>query len=144
MKTELDRREFNRVWSAFPIWLHGTHYGFPVLPDFPGFKVAKHWGGDPTDPDEVDRVPNESDEKLVRDYLGIHLPSANGSVLAFKVCMYTHGGPWLGPLPGEKRVTFIAACNGGGFKFSSAYGEALTDLATGGKTDLPVDFLALG
>ena len=23
-------------------------------------------------------------------------------VLAFKVCMYTHGGPWLGPLPGEK------------------------------------------
>ena len=97
--------------EKFPIWLHGAHYGFPVLPDFPGFKVAKHWGGDPTDPDKVDRVPNESDEKLVRDYLSVHLPLANGSVLAFKVCMYTNGGPWLGPLPGEKRVTFIAACN---------------------------------
>ena len=126
----------------FPIWLHGAHYGFPVLPDFPGFKVAKHWGGDPTDPDKVDRIPNESDEKLLRDYLGVHLPSANGSVLAFKVCMYTHCGPWLGPLPGEKRVTFIAACNGGGFKFSSAYGEALADLATEGSTNLSIGFMA--
>ena len=122
--------------------MHGAHYGFPVLPDFPGFKAAKHWNGDPTDPDKVDRAANESDEKLVRDYLGVHLPSANGSVLAFKVCMYTLGRPWLGPLPGEKQwVTFIAACNGGGFKFSSAYGEALADFATEGKTELPVGFM---
>jgi len=128
----------------FPIWEHGSYYGFPVLPDFPGLKVGKHWKGDPTDPDKVDRTPNARDEKLVRDYLGIHLPSANGSILAFKVCMYTHGGPWLGPLPGEKRVTFIAACNGGGFKFSSAYGEALADLATEGRTELPVQFMRLG
>lgn len=110
----------------------------------PGCKVAKHWDGDPTHPDKVDRDTNEADEKLVRDYLGVHLPSANGSVLAFKVCMYTHGGPWLGPLPGEKRVSFIAACNGGGFKFSSADGEALADLATEGKTDLQVELMALG
>ncbi|HIK93511.1 MAG TPA: N-methyl-L-tryptophan oxidase [Planctomycetes bacterium] len=129
--------------ASFPIWEHGSFYGFPVLPDFPGFKVAKHWRGDPTDPDKVDRRPNAADEKLVRDYLGRHIPSANGSVLAFKVCMYTHGGPWLGALPGEKRVSFIAACNGGGFKFSSAYGEALADLATQGRTDIPVGFMAL-
>ncbi len=128
----------------FPIWGHGAHYGFPVLPDFPGFKVAKHWKGDAADPDKIDRKPNASDEKLVRDYLGKHLPSANGTTLAFKICMYTHGGPWLGPLPGEKRVSVVAACNGGGFKFSSAYGEALADLATEGKTELPVQFMGLG
>lgn len=126
----------------FPIWLHGPYYGFPVMPDFPGFKVAKHWRGAPTDPDQIDRMPNAADEQLVRDYLGTHLPAANGSVLAFKVCMYTHGGPWLGALPSEKRVTFIAACNGGGFKFSSAYGEALADLATEGRTNLPIEFMA--
>jgi sarcosine oxidase len=128
--------------ETFPTWLHGAHYGFPVLPDFPGFKVAKHWRGAPTDPDQIDRVPNTDDEKLVRDYLGVHIPAANGSVLAFKVCMYTHGGPSIGTLSGEKRVTFIAACNGGGFKFSSTYGEALADLATRGKTDLPIKFMA--
>ena len=128
----------------FPIWGHGSYYGFPVLPDFPGIKVAKHWKGDPADPDTIDRTPNAGDEKRVRDYLGKHLSSANGTTQAFKICMYTHGGPWLGPLPGEKRVSFIAACNGGGFKFSSAYGEALADLATEGKTDLPVQFMGLG
>jgi sarcosine oxidase len=104
-------------------------------------KVAKHWKGDPTEPDKIDRTPHAGDEKLTRDYLGAHLPSANGSVLAFKICMYTHGGPWLGPLPGEKRVTFIAACNGGGFKFSSVYGEALADLATEGKTEVSIQFM---
>ena len=82
----------------FPIREHGSYYGFPVLPDSPGFKVAKHWKGDPTDPDEIDRRPNASDEQRVRDYLGQHLPSANGTILAFKICMYTHGGPWLGAL----------------------------------------------
>ena len=67
----------------------------------------------------------------------------NSSALSFKVCMYTHGGPFLNILPGEKRVTFIFACNGGVFKLSSAYGEALADLATKGKTDWPIQFMAL-
>ena len=128
----------------FPIWEHGSHYGFPVLPDFPGMKVAKHWKGDPTDPDKIDRKPNARDENLVRDYLGKYLPSANGTTLAFKICMYTNGGPWLGLLPSEKRVSFIAACNGGGFKFSSVYGEALADLASNGKTELPIRFMRPG
>ncbi len=52
--------------------------------------------------------------------------------------------PWLGLLPGEKRVSFIAACNGGGFKFSSVYGEALADLASNGKTELPIRFMGHG
>jgi sarcosine oxidase len=127
----------------FPIWEHGAYYGFPELPDFPGVKVAKHWGGTPSDPDNIDRTPNAADEKLLRDYLGRHFPSANGSVLAMKICMYTWGGPFLDFVPGEKRVSFIAACNGGGFKFSSAYGEALADLATEGKTDIPVGFMSI-
>ncbi len=129
--------------EKFPIWEHGAHYGFPELPDFPGAKVAKHWGGTPSDPDKIDRTPNAADDKLLRDYLSRHLPSANGSILAMKICMYTWGGPFLDFVPGEKRVSFIAACNGGGFKFSSAYGEALADLATRGKTDIPVGFMSI-
>ena len=126
-----------------PIWGHGAYYGFPVLPDFPGVKGAKHWSGTPCDPDSIDRIPNAADEKLIRDYTGAHLPSADGSLLAMKICMYTWGGPWIDFVPGEKRVSFIAACNGGGFKFSSAYGEALADLATEGKTELPIQFMKL-
>jgi len=129
--------------DKFPTWIDGAHYGFPVLPGFPGCKVAMHWSGTPTDPDTVDRTPNAADEQPLRDYLRANIPSANGSVLAMKICMYTFGGPWLDLLPGEKHVTFIAACNGGGFKFSSAYGEALADLATEGRTELPIKFMRL-
>ena len=128
--------------ERFPIWEHGDHYGFPILGDFPGFKIARHWHGDAADPDTLDRVPNAADERIVRDYLSRHLPRANGDVVTWKVCMYVHGGPWLGPLPGENRVTAVAACNGGGFKFSSVYGEALADLAASGRTELPIGFMA--
>lgn len=128
--------------DKFPCWGSGAYYGFPVLPDYPGVKVAKHWGGTPTDPNKIDRRPNATDENTIRDYLSNQLPAANGSTLAIKICMYTFGGPWLGPLPGKKHVTCVAACNGGGFKFSSAYGEALADFATYGKTQLPLQFMA--
>jgi sarcosine oxidase len=62
-------------------------------------------------------------------------------------CLYhlaKRGANVLGSLPGEQRVSFIAACNGGGFKFSSAYGEALADLASHGKTELPIGFMRPG
>ncbi len=127
--------------TRFPTWIDGAYYGFPMLSGFPGCKVAMHWGGTPADPDKVNRTPTAADEKPLRNYLRSKLPAVNGSVLAMKICMYTFAGPWLDFLPGEKRVTFIAACNGGGFKFSSAYGEALADLATEGKTKLPVEVM---
>jgi sarcosine oxidase len=126
-----------------PTWIHGNFYGFPILQGLPGFKIAKHWHGDPTDPDHIKRKPNVVDETLLRDYLGRHIPSANGQLMEIKICMYTHGGPILGIVPDQKRVTVVSACNGGGFKFSSAYGEALADLATQGKTDIPIEFMAL-
>jgi len=63
--------------------------------------------------------------------------------LAYKIYMYTNVGPWLGASPGVKQVSFIAACNGGGFEFSSDYGEALANLATKGKTEMPIGFMKL-
>ncbi len=129
--------------GRFPCWLSGAYYGFPALPDHPGFKVAKHWRGELTDPNTVDRQQKSSDESLIRDFLRGQIPSANGPMIQMKICMYTHGGSWLGPLAGEPRVTFVVACNGGGFKFSSALGEALADYACDGKTDLPVSFMRL-
>ena len=116
----------------------------PFSPVLPGIKIAKHWTGHPATPDQVDRKPNLIDEKMLRNYLQNHLPWVNNrTTLSFKVCMYTHGGPFLDFLPGEKCATFIFACNGEGFKFSSAYGEALADLATKGETNLPMQFMTL-
>ena len=130
--------------NKFPTWEHESFYGFPSAQSFPGIKIAKHWTGHPATPDQVDRKPNLIGEKMLRNYLQNHLPWVNNrTALSFKVCTYTHGRPFLDFLPGEKRVTFISACNGGGFKFSSAYGEALADLATRGETDLLIQFMTL-
>ena len=38
-------------------------------------------------------------------------------------------------------VVFAAGFSGHGFKFAPVIGEVLADLALGGKTELPVDFL---
>ena len=39
-------------------------------------------------------------------------------------------------------MSCIAVCNGEGLKFSSAYGEALVDLAAAGKMKLSIGFMA--
>jgi sarcosine oxidase len=127
--------------KSSPVWGYGDYYGFPVIADSPGVKVAKHWRGTPTKPDSLDRTPNADDQELLRRFLRENFPSVNNTLLATKICMYTHGGPWIDFVPGEKRVSFISACNGGGFKFSSAYGQALADMAMFGMTDLPVQFM---
>jgi glycine/D-amino acid oxidase-like deaminating enzyme len=38
---------------------------------------------------------------------------------------------------------FAAGLSGHGFKFTPVLGEALADLAVDGKSDLPIEFLAL-
>jgi sarcosine oxidase len=126
-----------------PIWKIDNYYGFPMLPDYPGFKLAMHWKGKPTDPDQIDRDPNQGDEELIRECLAQHFPSANNPFLAMKVCMYTHGGPIVSRHPSFQRVSLAAAFGGGGFKFSNVYGELLADLSTGSDTTLPTKHLAL-
>ncbi len=46
--------------------------------------------------------------------------------------------------PAYDRVTVACGFSGHGFKFSSAIGEALADIALEGRSDLPVGFLGLG
>ena len=45
--------------------------------------------------------------------------------------------------PGHERVIVACGFSGHGFKFASAIGEALADLSTEGRTDLPIGFLGL-
>jgi sarcosine oxidase len=47
-------------------------------------------------------------------------------------------------LPGfDDDVTIACGFSGHGFKFVSVVGEILADLATEGRTELPIDFLRL-
>ena len=74
------------------------------------------------------------------------MPEGYAHTLALKTCLYTYSpdGHFLVdhlPVYG-KDVAVAAGFSGHGFKFASAIGEVLADLAMEGKTPLPIDFLS--
>jgi len=125
----------------------GIWYGFPMMPDSPGFKIAAHHPGHPFDPSRHDRPVSREDEATFRDCLHAHIPTANGPLLSMRMCMYTNSPDQhfiLDRLPNRPRVTVACGFSGHGFKFASVVGEVLADLAMEGATRLPAQFLGLG
>jgi sarcosine oxidase len=137
--------------GRLPVWAidnpDGTiHYGFPMQPDNPGFKLAHHGPADATDPDEVIRTPLPGDERTVRPALARFLPDADGPLLALRICLYTNSPDHhfiIDRHPTHDRITIACGFSGHGFKFASVVGEVLADLASKGSTDLPARFLGL-
>jgi len=137
--------------DRLPVWaidhLDGTlHYGFPMMNEVPGFKIAHHGRGAVTDPDRVERDPQPGDEKTFRPILSQILPAADGPLLSMKVCLYTNspdGHFMIDRHPHHERVTVACGFSGHGFKFASVVGEILADLAMNGRTPLPAAFLGL-
>jgi sarcosine oxidase len=125
-------------------------YGFPMLPDNPGFKLARHAPiGPPVTPETVQRQPLPGDEETF-------LPAArrfftdvgdDPTVLAIRICLYTNspdGHFIVDRHPIHENVSVACGFSGHGFKFAPVIGEALADMAMDGKTRLPIGFLGLG
>ena len=137
--------------GRFPVWgieeADGSlSYGFPMIPDNPGLKVARHAPGTATDPDTVQRQATSADEAEVRAIVERHLPEAVGPLLSMRICMYTNSpdGHFIIDFdPGHPNVLLACGFSGHGFKFASVIGEILADLATEGRTPLPAAFLGL-
>lgn len=140
--------------GTLPIWAidhaDGTqHYGFPMHPwGRPGFKIAHHFKGEPTDADIVRRTTNAQDEADFRPILTRYIPDADGPLLSMAVCMYTntpdsHFVIDAHPSAENRNITIACGFSGHGFKFASVVGEALADVALTGKTSLPIGFLGL-
>ena len=136
--------------GRLPVWAieksGGLYYGFPMMPDSPGFKLADHSFGTPTDPDHVAREVTPDDEKTFRPALARYVPEADGPTLAMRVCLYTHSPDHhfiVDRHPVHERVTVACGFSGHGFKFASVVGEVLADLALTGRTALPIAFLGL-
>ena len=135
--------------GTLPVWaidhLDGTiHYGFPIHPDMPGFKIAHHAPGEPTDPNHVRREVSKKDEDTFRPILERFIPRANGPLLKMATCLYTNSPDHhfiIDRLPRHKRTTVACGFSGHGFKFASVVGEILADLSLDGKTPLPAQFL---
>jgi sarcosine oxidase len=120
---------------SFPIHLweyepEKMFYGFPDLGT--GVKFAFHHQGEMTSPETVRREIKPDDITKMRALLGRFVPDANGEFLRGTVCLYTNtadGHFILDHGPEDEHVILASPCSGHGFKFTSALGELLADLA---------------
>jgi sarcosine oxidase len=137
--------------GKFPVWIlenrdGSNHYGFPMLPDNPGFKLASHKRSAPMDAETLDRTVHDSDEQAVRGVLRDFIPAADGPLLSMRVCMYTNSPDHqfiIDHHPVHKNVIVACGFSGHGFKCASAIGQVLAELALDGRSTLPVEFLGL-
>ena len=142
--------------NKFPCWMvsddekHGCYYGFPLLDtkkfgEPAGLKLAHHFPFQTTDPNNVNRQATESDIENLKYCLNKYLPNVFNSILHTKICLYANSPDEnfiIDTLPGyEENVSIACGFSGHGFKFASVVGEILSDLATEGRSHLPIEFL---
>lgn len=142
--------------ADFPVWSldpaqdgsdQGLYYGFPMMSDNPGFKIALHRPGETIDPQQPVREVDEADEQELRAALQRYIPDADGPLLALRTCLYTNspdGHFILDRHPQDDRVLLACGFSGHGFKFAPVIGEIMADLAEQGESQLPIGFLGLG
>jgi len=139
------------VLNTFPVWGieqpdNSLAYGFPMLSEVPGLKIARHGRGATTNPDTVNRTPTQADHNEVRNIAKQYIPKATGPTLSTRICLYTNspdGHFIIDKHPATGRAIIACGFSGHGFKFATVIGEALADLALTNKTPLPIDFLGL-
>lgn len=131
-----------------PIYLwevpEGTYYGFPYMPAG-GLKLGRHDLHEPTTARTINRDVAESEVDMLRTLLDTYMPGASGPVLQTLTCMYTNTPDLhfiLDRHPEYPQVAYGCGFSGHGFKFASAIGEILADLATEGQTRHPIEFLS--
>jgi sarcosine oxidase len=143
--------------EKFPCWMEADHsrdgvlYGFPHLrsenyPGPTGMKIAHHIPGRISDPDHVDREPDEIEMNLLLETVNEFLPATGKNIVESKTCLYSSTPDenfvidWL---PGhEGKVIIACGFSGHGFKFVPVVGEILAALAVKGKTKYPIEFLS--
>ncbi len=122
---------------------HTGVYGVPAVPG-EGLKVGS--GGSPTDPDRVDRAVRVDEVASLRATVDRFLPDASGPVASTVTCLYTvapDGHFVIDRHPAHPHVVLASPCSGHGFKFASAIGPLLADLAIGETPRFAIDAFQL-
>jgi sarcosine oxidase len=129
------------------IWEHEAgrfFYAFPFLEH--GVKAAIHHEGEITDIDALRREVGGEEPRALHDLLRRYMPGAAGLLLSSATCMYTNtpdGHFVVDAHPEHPQVTIVSACSGHGFKFASAMGEIVSDLAIEGRTRFDLGMFGL-
>jgi sarcosine oxidase len=128
--------------GVFPIFLWEPEqgplfYGFPRIDENSDPKVAIHHGGEDCTPSSIDRSIRPRDVAAIRSAIEFRIPALNGEVSRAVTCMYTMTPDQhfiIDAHPRHPQVSVATGFSGHGFKFSSAVGETLAELAMTRKT----------
>jgi len=126
--------------DRFPVFLFeitpdNLWYGFPDMGE--GVKAALHHQGEAAEAETVRRVVGPEEVARIRAILQVFMPDADGPLVDSAVCMYTNTPDrdfLIDFHPSNPAVLIASPCSGHGFKFSSAIGEILADLAITGRS----------
>ena len=116
-----------------------SYYGFPSI-DGGGLKVGRHDGGQVIHPSDA-KAPFgivEGDLEDLQQFLSGYMPSV-GAFKEGKTCMYamTPDEDFIIDYhPVHPEILFAAGFSGHGFKFASAVGEALSEMAQNQQTTI--------
>ncbi|MBA2116993.1 N-methyl-L-tryptophan oxidase [Bremerella alba] len=134
--------------AQFPVFLietpTGIYYGFPQIEH--GVKLSRHDGGEPiASAAQQNQNEDPADRRALEAFAAGHLPLLSKNLLHREACMYTVTPDQhflVGTHPEHDGLHFAAGLSGHGFKFASALGEILCDLAMTGQTSSPIEFLS--
>lgn len=119
-----------------------------VFPALDGcVKVAAHHSGEFVDPETVDRTVRPEEIAFAQESARRFVPRGIGAHVRSAVCLYTvtpHEHFIFDRHPAHPQVILASACNGFGFKFSAATGEALAGLAANEPPRVEIDSWRLG
>ena len=124
----------------------GMFYGFPDI-DGNGIKVAEHSGGvEIADPLNDSRDEEAEDTARIESFLRDCMPGVSMNRKRRETCFYTMSPDEnfiVDRHPEHGNVVFAAGLSGHGFKFTSALGKTLVEMAIDGQTTDDVRFLGL-
>ncbi|RYX83910.1 N-methyl-L-tryptophan oxidase [bacterium] len=136
------------------IWDFGTGndeamYGFPAIDGAQGgLKVAREEYQVTTTPESVERTVSDAETDVMFERcIEPHLIGVKRECLKATTCLYTvtpDSGFVIDVHPQHKDVIIASPCSGHGFKHSAAIGEALAQMATGGKSSIDMSAFSLG
>lgn len=140
--------------DRFPVFIwelphgRGAIYGFPAIGGPQGgFKVATEQFETDTTPDAVSREVTAAETGAIYDeFVAPYFPAVQRPCVRSAVCLYTvtpDFGFIVDRAPDAERVILASPCSGHGFKHSAALGEAIADLAEGGKSRFDLSAFAL-
>lgn len=125
--------------DRFPFFLlevpEGTYYGLPSAPG-QGLKVGRHDAGEVSTPQTMRRTVDPAEVETLRLMLDHYMPGAAGNLKATSTCVYTMTPDEdfiIDRHPQYPQVTYVSACSGHGFKFSSVIGEVLAAMSIEGR-----------